>query len=151
MKKLVKRLVPQAIWNGLHSTRAKFLSNGVARIGQRCLSMVEEPDIQRTLDNLGYNVSRKIDYYSPLPSVADLRASQTRWNKPSALHGIAFDLDEMRALLSNVIGLYGKEFAAFPFYQEAVNIGFGPGYPAVDAFTLYVMVRHLKPARYVEV
>ena len=30
-------------------------------------------------------------------------------------------------------------------------MGFGPGYTAVDAMTLYMMIRHLKPRRYIEV
>src|SRR6266550_7010351 len=121
MKKLVKKLLPQRSWNGLRNVKAKILSDCVARLGQGCFSMIEEPDLQRALDNLGYNVSRKIDYYSPLPSVADLRATQTRWNKPSALHGIPFDLDHMRTLLSDLVQRYGKEFATFPRYEELVN------------------------------
>ncbi len=36
-------------------------------------------------------------------------------------------------------------------YEEALALGFGPGYTRLDALVLYAMLRAKKPARYVEV
>jgi hypothetical protein len=46
---------------------------------------------------------------------------------------------------------YYAEFAALPPYSEMQRRGFGPGFTAVDALTLYMMIRDVKPSQYVEV
>ena len=43
------------------------------------------------------------------------------------------------------------EYRALPGYQENKKLGLGPGFTEVDAMTLYFMVRHIKPKRYVEI
>jgi hypothetical protein len=98
-----------------------------------------------------YQVARDDDYYSPLPSVARLKANIARWNRPSALRGVEYDLAAMKSALTELLACYLEEFLALPSYLQVQKIGFGQGYTAVDALTLYMMIRHLKPRRYIEV
>ena len=46
---------------------------------------------------------------------------------------------------------YGSEFEALPPYSEIKALGYGPGFPVIDALTTYLMVRELFPRRYVEI
>ena len=135
MKAIAKQFTPPFIWNTLRSVK-------------RTASRV---NLQNSLDLAGYTVARKSDYYSPLTSVSALRSNVGRWYRPSALKGIEYDLEQMKGDLSDLLSRYLDEFREFPPYEELQREGFGPGYTAVDALTLYMMVRHLKPARYVEV
>lgn len=107
--------------------------------------------VQKYMGLIGYDVAQKSDYYSPLTSVSELRSTVERWNRPSALAGISYDLAQMKHDLSDLLAQYLDDFLAIPPYEELCRVGYGPGYSAVDALTLYVMVRHLKPARYVEI
>src|SRR4029077_19909504 len=86
-----------------------------------------------------------------LPSAVRLRANIARWNRPSALHGVKYDLASMKSALAELLALYLDEFLAYPAYSQVRTMGFGPGYTAVDALTLYMMIRHLKPRRSIEV
>ncbi len=104
-----------------------------------------------SLEAAGFQVARTDDYYSPLPSVAQLKANAARWNRPSALLGVEYDLAGMKSSLTDLLACYLNEFLACPPYAEVQKMGFGPGYTAVDALTLYMMIRHLKPRRYIEV
>ena len=106
---------------------------------------------QRSLEAAGYQVARDEDYYSPLPSVARLRTNVARWNRPSMLHGLQFDLAAMKAALAELLACYLDEFLTYPTYEQVQKMGFGPGYTSVDALTLYMMIRHLKPQQYIEV
>jgi hypothetical protein len=108
-------------------------------------------EFQRALEDAGYQAARTDDYYSPLPSVSQLRTNVKRWNRPSSLAGVQYDLDEMKAMLRQLLAQYLEEFLAYPAYAAIAELGFGPGYTAVDALTLYMMIRHLKPRRYIEV
>jgi hypothetical protein len=106
---------------------------------------------RNSLAAAGYQVARDDDYYSPLPSVARLKANIARWNRPSALRGVEYDLAAMKSALTELLACYLEEFLALPSYLQVQKIGFGQGYTAVDALTLYMMIRHLKPRRYIEV
>jgi hypothetical protein len=103
------------------------------------------------MEAAGFQVARDADYYSPLPSVTRLKANAARWNRPSALRGIEYDVDVMKSALADLLSCYLLEFLSYPDYSQVKQMGFGPGYTAVDALTLYVMIRHLKPRRYIEV
>ena len=103
------------------------------------------------LRRLGWNVARTADFYSPLPVLAELAASRKLWDRPSELVGVDYDVDAMRRLLSALIDVHGGEFDALPRHSEIRALGYGPGFPVVDALTTYLMVRDLRPARYVEI
>lgn len=105
----------------------------------------------RISEMAGLNVARRRDFYSPLPSLSQLRATMDRWSQPSALVGIEYDLEGMKRRIEELISRYGGEFAALPTYEELTQVGYGPGYTAVDALTLYCMIRDLRPKRYLEV
>lgn len=128
--------MPASVWRGLWSVK-----NAVASPAR----------VQKYMELAGYNVAEKADYYSPLTSASELRRTVNRWNRPSALAGIAYDIDQMKTELSRLSSLYLDEFMTVPPYEQLRRLGYGPGYTAVDALTLYMMIRHLKPARYIEV
>lgn len=54
-------------------------------------------------------------------------------------------------MLAELLACYLDEFLTYPTYAQVQEMGFGPGYTAIDALTLYMMIRHLKPQRYIEV
>lgn len=107
--------------------------------------------IRRWGERYGYLISRREDYYGPLSAVEDLRATEARWNRPSSMSGVACDLDAMQQTFGRLVSTYYGEFAALPAYSELQQRGFGPGFTAVDALTLYMMIRDIKPSQYVEV
>lgn len=101
---------------------------------------------------LGYNVSRRADYYSPLPVLEDIERTRARWDRPSTLPGVSVDLPAMRERLHGLADRWEVEFrAATGDYLTNTRRGFGPGYPYFDARTLYFMLREHKPRRYLEV
>ncbi len=106
---------------------------------------------QQLAELAGFVLTRKNDYYSPVSPRSKLRANLDRWNRPSLLKGVEYNLEEMKSELVDLLQCYGDEFAALPNYTQLQQAGFGPGYTAVDALTLYMMVRRLKPKRYLEV
>jgi len=114
--------------------------------GKHALTQV----VIKALSDNGYQVVHS-DYYSPLPTVSRLQATRHRWCKPSAMRGIDYDLDRMKATLAGLLTQYYAEFARLPPYSEIAQLGFGPGYTPVDALLLYMMIRHRKPLRYVEI
>jgi hypothetical protein len=136
MKALARQVLPSFVWNRLRRAKADVLSPA---------------NVQSFLDRYGYVVARKSDYYSPLTSVSELKSTFNRWHRPSALNGIEYDLDQMKAALSDLLSRYLPEFMDIPPYEQLDKAGWGHGYTAVDALTLYMMIRHLKPKRYVEV
>jgi len=93
-------------------------------------------------------------FYSPIPSVADLRKSQrTIWPEtmPENLPGIKLNFDEQVKLLDEFMPFY-KEL---PFEQRKVS-GLryyfeNPMYGYSDAVFLYCMMRKLKPRNIIEI
>ena len=83
MKSLAKRILPAPAWNRLRRTKS-------AAVG----------GFQSALERAGYVVAERDDYYSPLPPVSRLRATRERWNRPSAMRGVSFDLDDMKRRLA---------------------------------------------------
>ncbi len=134
MKNLLKKITPSLIWSFL-KRRKRILILG----------------LRRSLEVFGYNIARKNDYYSPLPVVSRLKRDVERWYKPSRLAGIEYDVDEFKETLFKLLSDYYAEFSQIPAYSEVIKMGFGPGYTALDALTLYMMVRDRKPRRYLEV
>jgi hypothetical protein len=134
MRTFLRKALPSGVYGQLRDVK-----NSPARM------------FQRTMDACGFVVARKSDYYSPLPSRRKLKPTMARWTKPSLLRGVAYDLAEMKVTLGDLVGRYHAEFMDLLPYEEALALGFGPGYPRLDALVLYAMLRAKKPARYVEV
>jgi hypothetical protein len=105
----------------------------------------------RVLRGLGFQVMQTSDYYSPLPVPERLRDTRERWDRPSAMVGVEYDLGAMQTLLGSLLEEFGEEVAALPTYDEVKTLGYGPGFTRVDSLTLYLMLRHRKPERYVEI
>lgn len=103
------------------------------------------------VNRLGWVVAPTSDYYHPLRPVAELQRHAGRWHRPSRMAGIGFDLPAMRSALEGMLAAHGAEYAALPSYDELKARKHGPGFTRVDALTLYLMLRHHRPARYLEV
>jgi len=153
LKKMLRQAVPAPLRDGfklakrkLGSARENFYARVFRRYGRR-----NSVAFRNSLNAAGYQVARDADYYSPLPSVSCLKTNAARWTRPSALRGVDYDIDAMKSTLSGLLDCYLEEFLALPPYEQVQKMGFGPGYTAVDAMTLYMMIRHLKPRRYIEV
>jgi hypothetical protein len=128
----------------------KYLPSGILR---RLMPVRKQAAhvVRKSLAALGYNVIRIDDYYSPLPDPEDLKRRFPQWNKPSALYGICYNLDEMKTILSELLSHYLEEFNALPPYAQIQEKGFGAGYSALDGLVLYMILRQFKPKRYLEV
>jgi hypothetical protein len=136
LKTLAKKVLPP------------FARRGLRRVQKTIASPAR---VQKYMELAGYAVARTEDYYSPLMPVSELKSTARRWNRPSAMKGVQYDLAQMKEDLSALLSRYLDEFSAIPPYEELRRVGFGLGYTAVDALTLYMMIRHIKPKRYVEV
>jgi hypothetical protein len=124
---------------------------GSAEPGLGTHETVQEAGFEGPQGDGGFSVARTGDYYSPLPIELQIRKNASRWYTPSDLLGAEYDLDGFRKLTSPLIGKFYPEFGELPDYSEVIEKGFGPGYPAVDALTLYAMLRERRPARHLEV
>lgn len=134
MKSLLQRILPAPLWN-------------VLKWGRRLYTR----SIRGVFEFFGFTVALKNDYYSPLPAVSQLKQTVRRWNKPSAFKGISYDVEAMKTTFSSLLTHFYDEFAALPPFNDLIKVGFGPGFTAVDGLTLYMMIRHIKPQRYIEV
>lgn len=103
------------------------------------------------INRLGWVVAPTSDYYHPLRPVSELQRHAGRWSRPGHMAGVSFDLPAMMTGLEGMIAAYGAEYAALPSYDDLKAKKHGPGFTRVDALTLYLMLRHHKPARYLEV
>jgi Methyltransferase domain len=106
-------------------------------------------DIQRR----GYHFQVR-DYYSPLNDLDFLTANPDLWKDRPLPAGIRWDLDRQIGLLRR-IAAYVQELQDVPFERSADgletyywNNDFWRG---MDAFVHYALLRHLKPARVVEI
>ncbi|HXT50697.1 MAG TPA: class I SAM-dependent methyltransferase [Thermoanaerobaculia bacterium] len=104
-----------------------------------------------TLNRLGWVAAPAGDYYHALRPVTELERHEQRWHRPSALRGIAFDLDAMEATLAALVADFGAEYAALPPYDRVRDERRGPGFTRVDALVLYAMLRRHRPPRFLEV
>jgi predicted O-methyltransferase YrrM len=100
---------------------------------------------------VGLNLARSRDYYSPLPVYSELARRRGRWDRPSALGGVTYDLDTMRALTERLVRDHGASYHALPSYHELKESGAGPGFTVLDGMFLFFMLRAKKPRLFVEV
>lgn len=134
MKRLIKQILPKTFWTRLRLGKHAFFRG-----------------LRWSAEALGLTIAQKSDYYSPLPSEFELRKSLSRWDKPSSLAGVPHDLDAIRRRLTSLAARYCREFCELAPYEELQQLGYGPGYPQLDAMILYSMIREVKPKRYLEV
>ena len=99
----------------------------------------------------GLNIVRARDFYSPLPVIPDLRRTRARWDRPSRLSGIRYEVEGMKRVLTTMSAAFCAEFDSMPSYDVTKKLGFGPGFTPVDARIQYYMLRDAKPANYLEV
>jgi methyltransferase family protein len=103
------------------------------------------------LSAYGLNVTLAADYYSPLPDLRGLQKNRDRWSRPSDLAGLKIDLAQMKKLWCHVAAAFQAEFESLPSYAELMRESYGEGYTPLDAMTLYFLLRHYRPRRYLEV
>jgi predicted O-methyltransferase YrrM len=103
------------------------------------------------LNSLGLNVALTKDFYSPLPVLSELARSRKLWDQPSELVGVRYDLEAMQELLSRLTDRYLADYQALPSFEEIKALQFGPGFPVLDGMTIFLMLRDLKPKRYIEI
>lgn len=103
------------------------------------------------LSAYGLNVTLAADYYSPLPDLHRLQKNRDRWSRPSELPGLKIDLAQMKKLWCDVAASFQTEFDSLPSYAELMKESYGEGYTPLDAMTLYFLLRHYRPRRYLEV
>ena len=104
-----------------------------------------------TLNRMGWVVAPTSDYYHPLRPVGELERHAGRWHRPSALRGVAIDLDALERTLAELERDFGAEFAALTPYDRIKEERRGPGFTRVDAFTLFSTLRRQRPPRYLEI
>jgi predicted O-methyltransferase YrrM len=143
MKSGLKALVPKPLLGAMRS-----VIDGAC---DRALGHMDNQRIRAVLAKHDLNVSKISDYYSPLPVMADLEKKKARWMTPSDMVGVDRDLDAMRTRLAQLVADHWPEYEATTDYEAFREMGLGPGFPKVDGATLYMMLRDLKPSRYVEV
>lgn len=108
--------------------------------------------VKRIFALLGFSVVRRKDYYSVLPVIHEIERTRERWDRPSPLAGVSVDVAAMTARLESLADRWEADFQdAAGDYLTNTRRGFGPGYPAFDARTLYFMLRQLKPSALLEV
>lgn len=107
--------------------------------------------VRRAAAGLGYNIVKRDDYYSTLPVLEEIERTRSRWDRPSALAGLDLDVPAMRDRLATLNDRWEGDFAQTGDYRANTEAGFGPGYPAFDARTLFYLLREHRPARYLEV
>jgi hypothetical protein len=103
------------------------------------------------LNSYGLNVTLAADYYSPLPDLRRLEKNRARWSGPSELPGLKIDLTQMKELWNELAAGSLAEYESLPAYAELMKESYGEGYTPLDAMTLYLLLRHARPRRYVEV
>ncbi|MCX6923096.1 MAG: class I SAM-dependent methyltransferase [Verrucomicrobia bacterium] len=134
MTSRLKAVLPKSLWKALRTCKHTALRG-----------------FRYSAEAVGLVIARKADYHNPLPSEFELCKSLARWDRPSALRGVHYDLDAFRQRLSSLMTRYYEEFNQLPPFTELTHRGFGHGFPLLDALILYAMVRDLKPKRYLEV
>ena len=135
MKMFFKRAMPASTWLALRRIRHTAAKS-----------------FRKMVEAMGFIVARKSDYYTPLPSEFELRKSVRRWNRPSSLQGVQYDLDSIKKRFTNLCSpVMLEEFSKLEPYERLVRHGFGPGFPHLDGLVLYAMMREQKPKRYLEV
>ena len=97
-------------------------------------------------ERVGFQVYPKV-FYSPFPDPDAIDAARLGEKRP--LPGIQLDIDDALTLLSELCR-FASELKLFPRKPGSAAIEWSHTYPSFDTATLYAMLRHLKPKRYIE-
>lgn len=89
-------------------------------------------------------------YYSPLPDIRAVKKTLPRWYKEDTSPGIDWNLQEQLELIEH-LRPYSSETNSLPSFSQVTEDGYGPGYGEVEAHLLYMMLRHVKPSRVIEI
>lgn len=111
---------------------------------------LNDDKVSDVLKKRDINISYLSDYSSPLPVQESLRENRSRWEKPSKLGGIEYDLELFKENVKRLKPFF-EEFYSLQEYNKVVKLQYGPGYPEIDAMFLYSVIRELKPKKYLEV
>lgn len=104
--------------------------------------------LSRFLLGRGYYLLRK-HYYLPIPDETDLA-----FTRETSMVGVAVDAPRALAFLDEVVQPYRREFARFPLEGHAAVQPYyllNGRFMAIDGDVYYSLIRHLKPARIVEI
>ncbi len=142
MKSILKNILPNLIWKLLQRSNQAIPQS----LKRKAITL-----LRRFCNFFNLDITRKNDYYSPLPDITKLKINKSRWYHPSSLEGINYNLDEFQERLLTLIEKYFSDFSQLPVYEEIIKTGFGPGFPLIDAFFLYLLVRERKPKIYIEI
>jgi hypothetical protein len=146
-------------WRALTRPLLAYLEEGREAAVQDVLAVIADavpgalthPDVAAFLEAWGIQVS-PTHFYSPIPDTRHLELGL--WEQASPLAGVRFDARRQIELVERILSDYSAEVAELPredtgnthdFYLE--NGSFG----GTDAFVLYCMIRHFRPARIIEV
>src|SRR5438093_269802 len=95
--------------------------------------------------------TRAISRFHPASPAACRRASLRLYGADPSRSAVVSPIYLPAGSHHTRLARYQDEFDGLPSNAQFRSEGFGPGLPAVDALTLYMMVRDRKPKRYVEV
>jgi hypothetical protein len=98
-------------------------------------------------DRCGFTVSRQI-FYSPYP--VPWEVDLVRLKAKRELPGVNFRVEEAKRLLDSLTGISAEARDFLKNRKDDVE-AWDETYPPCDAVTLYTMLRHIKPKRYIEV
>lgn len=146
---------PQPPAGGAKAAAMRVLSPRLVELLDRLVFMLRRARIRfvhQLFAIFGLNIVKRRDYYSTLPVIDEIERTRPRWDRPSALAGLDVDVSAMAKRLEAMADRWEADFqAAAGDYLANTGRGFGPGYPAFDARTLYYMLREHRPAAYLEV
>jgi hypothetical protein len=101
----------------------------------------------KVADRAGYSVFPLV-FYSPFPVPSEVDVSRLKFRR--ALPGIDFPVPKSLELLGKLTR-YSPEVAEFLEARTGDLTHWAETFPLSDSGTLYAMLRHLKPKRYIEV
>jgi Methyltransferase domain len=131
-RNFIKKLLPKSLWRAIRGV----------------LMMI----LKWLLQVFGLVATKRNDFNSPLPDVEALRTNRLRWDRPSALKGVTYNLDEMKSVIEGLTNNFGDELkTCLPSYDALQKLSLGWGMPYMDLQVLYLMVRSTRPARYIEI
>lgn len=149
-KATLRGIVPRSVWMKISGVKRSVVRSALRHSALKH-GWISTYFNAWELNAYGLNVTLAADYYSPLPDLRRLRKNRDRWARPSDLPGVKIDLADMKDTWTQLIASFLDEFESLPGYAELMKESYGEGYTPLDAMTLYFLLRHLRPRRYVEV